>query len=81
MEQETLKSIDNKLGVIIRLLAGNFVLGKSKTDAIITLASFGIDTNAIAEIVGTTPATVNARLWEQKKKSGATRKKAEVAQE
>lgn len=83
MEEETLKSIDRKLDVIIKLLAGNFVQGKSKTDAIVTLASFGMETNAIAEIVGTTPATVNARLWEQKKKGGTTKKKrkSEVAQD
>ncbi len=68
MEEKTLKSIDKKLDVIIRLLAGNSVQGKSKKEAIITLASFGLEANAIAEIVGTTIATVKARLWEQKKK-------------
>lgn len=82
MEEEMLKSIDKKLGAIIRLLAGNIVQEKSKKDAIITLASFGLDTNAIAEIVGTTPATVTTRLWEQKKGNATKKKKkSEVSQE
>lgn len=76
MEEEMLKSIDRKLDTIIKLLAGNFVQGKSKTEAILTLGAFGMDTNAIADIVGTTPGTVNARLWEQRKKSSITTKKS-----
>jgi len=74
MEQEILRSIDKKLDTIIKLLALNFVQGKSKTEAIITLGNFGMDSNMIAAIVGTTPATVTARLWEQKKKAQPKRK-------
>ena len=69
MEQEILSSIDKKLDAIIKLLAINFVEGKSKTEAILILGNFSLDSNMIADIVGTTPATVTARLWEQKKKS------------
>lgn len=68
MGKEILSSIDKKLDAIIKLLALNFVQGKSKTEAILTLGNFSIDSNTIAAIVGTTPATVAARLWEQKKK-------------
>jgi len=75
MEEEILRSIDRKLGALIKILAGNFVQGKSKTDAILTLGAFGMEANVIADIVGTTVATVNARLWEQKKKSGSVAKK------
>ena len=75
MEQEILSSINKKLDTIIKLLAINFIEGKSKTEAILTLGNFSLDSNMIADIVGTTPATVAARLWEQKKKS-ATKTKA-----
>lgn len=74
MKEDALNSIDKKLDVIIKLLAGNIVQGKSKTDAIIMLGAFGMDTNTIADVVGTTPATVATRLWEQKK-GGTTKKK------
>jgi len=74
MEQEILSNIDNKLDVIIKLLALNFIEGKSKTEAILILGNFGMDGNMIADMVGTTPATVAARLWEQKKKSATKTK-------
>lgn len=76
MEEGILRSIDKKLDALIKILAGNFVQGKKKTDAILTLGSFGMDANVIAEIVGTTVKTVNTRLWEQKKKSESLDKKS-----
>ncbi len=75
MEEEILKSIDRKLEAIIKILAGNVIQGKSKTEAILTLGGFGIENNVIAKMVGTTVATVNARLWEQKRKSASVAKK------
>lgn len=75
MEEETLKSIDGKLDVIIKLLAGSAVQGKSKTEAIITLGALGIDAEVIADLVGTTTKTVNTRLWEHRKKSEGETKK------
>ncbi len=75
MEEEILRSIDRKLDALIKILAGNFIQGKNKTEAILTLGSFGMDANVIAEIVGTTVKTVNTRLWEQKKKSESLDKK------
>ena len=83
MEEEILRSIDRKLEVLIRIHAGNLIQGKSKTDAILALGAFGMEANVIAGIVGTTVATVNARLWEKKKKSGSVAKnskKTEVEQ-
>lgn len=76
MEEEILRSIDKKLEALIKILAGNSVQGKSKTEAIRTLGAFGMEANVIAGIVGTTVATVNARLWEQKQKSGPVAKKS-----
>ena len=74
MEEEILRRIDKKLETMIILLARTYVQGKNKAEDIRTLGSFGLDINTIAEIVDTTPATVSARLWEQKKKSAAKNK-------
>ena len=76
MEEEILRSIDRKLEALIKILAGNSIQGKGKTDAILTLGVFGMEANVIADIVGTTVATVNARLWEKRKKSGSVAKKS-----
>lgn len=75
MEEEILKSIDTKLDAIIRLLASGSIQGKSKTDAIIILGGLGLDAALIAELVGTTPGTVYARLSEVKRKSKTEGKK------
>lgn len=75
MEEEILKSIDTKLAAIIRLLASGSIQGKKKTEAIITLGSLGLDAALIAELVGTTPATVFTRLSEIKRKSKVESKK------
>ena len=75
MDEEVLRSIDNKLDVLIKLFAGNLIQGKNKTEAILTLASFGVEANAIAAIVQTKPSTVYARLSEQKKKAASSKKK------
>jgi hypothetical protein len=68
MEEEILIRIDQKLDAIVRLLAGNHIEGKNKTEAINILGALGLDPNLIAEIVGTTPGTVHTRLSEAKKK-------------
>lgn len=81
MEEETLKSIDKKMDILIKLLAGNLIQGKSKTDAIIMLANFSIEASAIADIVQTSPKAVYARLSEQKKKTGSTSKKTRKPKE
>ena len=76
MEEEVLKSIDNKLSAIIRLIAGASIKGKNKTDSIITLASFGVDIETIANIVDTTPKIIRTRLWEAKAASKKGKKKS-----
>lgn len=69
MEEEILKRIETKLDIVVRLLATKAIEGKSKTEAILALGASGLETKPIAEIVGTTPATVSTRLSEAKKKS------------
>ena len=81
MSEELEKSIDKKLDVLIKLLAGNLIQGRSKTDAIIMLANLSIETNTIASIVQTRPEAVRARISEQKKKSGALSKKVKKPKE
>lgn len=76
MAEDILKRIDTKLDTIVRLLASRSIEGKGKTEAILTLGALGIDTNLIAEIVGTTPGTVSVRLSEVRKKSKSRREKA-----
>lgn len=75
MEEEILWSIDKKLDTVVKLLAGNCIQGKNKTDAIITLGDLGVDTDIIAQIVKTTPGTVSARLSEHRKKGETGAKK------
>lgn len=76
MEEEILRSIDNKLSAIIHLIAGASIQGKNKTDSIITLASLGVDVETIANIVDTAPKVVRTRLWEAKKASKKEEKKS-----
>lgn len=80
MEEEPLRSIDKKLDVLIKLLAGNLIQGKNKTEAIITLASCGVEANTISDIVQTTSKAVYARLSEQKRKASAKAKKTKKAE-
>jgi len=68
MTKEILERIDTKLDIMIRLLASRAVEGRSKTEAILVLGVSGLETDLIAEIVGTTPGTVRARLSEAKRK-------------
>lgn len=84
MDEETLKSIDKKLGTIIHLLAGNAIQGKNKTEAIIILSALGVDVDTIATIVDTSAKVVRTRLSEAKKgktKGAKKVKKPEVPNE
>lgn len=76
MAEEILERIDTKLDIIIRLLGSKAIEGKGKTEAILTLGALGLDTNLIAEIVGTTPGAVSVRLSEARKKSKSQAEKA-----
>jgi DNA-binding NarL/FixJ family response regulator len=75
MEEDTLRNIESKLDVLIKLSAGNLIKGTNKTDAILILGLCGLDVNTIADIVGTTNQTVSVRLSEQKKKGSTDKKK------
>jgi hypothetical protein len=68
VDDKQFKLIAEKLDAIISLLAADRVADKSKKEAIVELAGFGIDNGTIASIVNTTPATVAVRLSESKKK-------------
>jgi DNA-binding CsgD family transcriptional regulator len=50
----------SRLDVLIRLTAVGLIAGKSSSEAISLLGRSGLATDAIAEVVGTTPATVRA---------------------
>jgi DNA-directed RNA polymerase specialized sigma24 family protein len=74
MDVELLAQINKKLDAIVRMLAVRNIEGKNKTEAITTLGALGLDPNIIAEIVGTTPGTVHARLSEARRSKKAKKK-------
>lgn len=59
-----LHQIANCLG--LQSLESPIIKGKTDTDKILFLSSLGFDRNAIAAIIGTTPATVSVRQSEAK---------------
>lgn len=52
-----------KLDALIRLTALSVLEGRTGVDAIDRLALAGLDNDLIANLVGTTPATVRSRRW------------------
>jgi len=75
MTDETLKDISKKIDYLVLMAASIVVKGLRPNEAIPVLASFGLDRNAIARVVGTTPLTVSVRLSEAKaRRAGARRK-------
>jgi DNA-binding CsgD family transcriptional regulator len=56
------QDMDTKLDVLIRLNALQLVGDKTGADAIMILGRAGLDNELVAQIVGTTPATVRATL-------------------
>jgi hypothetical protein len=75
------KSIDKKLDILIKLLAGNLIREKNKTDAIIVLGNCGLEVGTISEIVGTTPHRVSVTLYKQKKKEKLDQNKKDNMEE
>jgi predicted transcriptional regulator len=58
-----------KLDILIKLQAGALVRGmESKKEKIIFLDSAGLPPKLIAELVGTTPASVSQTLYAERKK-------------
>jgi len=74
MNEDTLVSIEKKMDVLIKLIAGNLVKDKTKTDAIITLGNCGIEVGTIANLVGTTTNFVSVTLSNNKKKQSSKKK-------
>ena len=68
MSEERLKSIDEKLSVVIKLLAINVVKGKSDLEQIKFLQNFGMTSSEIAPAIGKSPERIRGILHEKKKK-------------
>jgi hypothetical protein len=60
--------VSRKLDFIIKLLAGIMLDGKTLNEKISALKSLGFERKEIAALVGTTPPTVTAYLYAEKKK-------------
>ena len=63
--------LGEKLDVLVRLAALQLVNEKPQTEAINILSRSGLETAAIAELVGTTPATVRPTTARKRKSSRA----------
>ncbi|MEX1046855.1 MAG: hypothetical protein WD757_01270 [Actinomycetota bacterium] len=57
-----------KLDILIRLSALQLVGERKRAEAIVVLGRAGMDNDLIADVVGTTPATVRAALSRERKK-------------
>lgn len=77
MDEVTQKDILHELKIIKKLLAQNLLSGSSQTKQISKLNSIGFQPKEIAEILGTTPNTVNVALNRLRK----SKKKKEEPQE
>lgn len=60
MTEISMAGVEKRLDVIIKLLAMQALEGQNQAKAILTLDGLGLDINTIAELVGTTPATVRS---------------------
>lgn len=67
MDDKQLTEITNRLDKIIRLVALLNTSSRTMTERIIVLSKCSFKPTEIAEIVGTTPQVVNARLYEMRK--------------
>ena len=68
MDNESLKELESKLDILIKLIAKNTIQEKNQTESIVFLGSIGLDRQTIAEITGASPNTVSVRLSEHKNK-------------
>jgi pyruvate/2-oxoglutarate dehydrogenase complex dihydrolipoamide dehydrogenase (E3) component len=75
VSEDVLKEISRKLDRLVALAATNAIKGMKPTEAILILGAAGIDRNVIAQVVGTSPATVSVRLSEAKAKKSSSEKK------
>lgn len=67
-KEDSLVSIESKLDVIVKLIGLLAIGDTSQSEAIQKLSKLGLDRNAIATIVGTSPPTVSVRLSEARRK-------------
>ncbi len=67
MSEDLQKDILQELKIIKKLLAQNILSGETQTKQISKLNSLGFQPKEIAEILGTTPNTVNVALSKLRK--------------
>ena len=72
MSDDVLKSIDNKLTMIIRLLALDVVKGRSLNEQIELLHNAGMSASEIAAALGKTSNNIRVQLHLMKKKGKKT---------
>ena len=70
-----IRSAESQLEILVRLAAVQLVGERTGADAILVLAKAGLDTDLIAEVVDTTPATVRAALSRARRADPGTRKR------
>ena len=63
-------ALEQKLDALIRLTAVAVLGDRTGVEAIALLAKAGLDTDVIAEVVGTTPATVRAARSRSARRAG-----------
>jgi len=81
MDEKQFKEINNKMDLIVRLLALDVVKDlKVQKDKIIALSSFGFGPSEIAKLLGTTPNTVNVALSGIRKKAKKEEQEAKTTQ-
>lgn len=70
------QDLGSKMDSLIRLTALHLLGDKTGAEAISLLGRAGLDNELIAEVVGTTPATVRATLSRVRRKGGSPGKSA-----
>jgi len=74
MNEDTLKSIDVRLGIITKLIALDVVKGRSFQEQVKLLHDVGMQPSEIADCLGKTPNNVRVAIHALKKKSSAEKK-------
>lgn len=81
MEDTSLKNVEEKLDIIIRLLCSNCIEGKSKTDSILALETVGVDRELICQLTGSTPASIRSTIHIAGKKNRKGQSKTKSGEE
>ena len=68
MSEEILKSIEEKLGVIIKLIVNHSFQEKTQGETIVALKDLGLETNQIAQVLNVKLNLVHAEISRAKKK-------------